>query len=127
MSKPMLKLSAVTLDCPDQEALADFYANLLGWEKKRFDEEWLAVLSPEGNICLLFQEVSDYVPPVWPNEPGKQQQMTHLDFAASPADKEEVIKHALACGAKLSPVQYSDYYTVFIDPAGHPFCISFFD
>lgn len=39
MSRPTIKLSSVTLDCPDQEALADFYANLLGWEKKRFDEE----------------------------------------------------------------------------------------
>jgi catechol 2,3-dioxygenase-like lactoylglutathione lyase family enzyme len=126
MSRPMIKFASVTLDCPNQEALADFYAALLGWEKQRFDEEWLAVLSPDGNICLLFQEIDDYVPPVWPNEPGEQQQMTHLDFAASPADKDAVINHAIACGATLSPVQYSDFYTVFFDPAGHPFCISFF-
>jgi len=126
MAGPTIRFSSVTLDCTNQEALADFYAALLGWEKKRFDEEWLAVLSPDRNICLLFQETNDYVPPVWPNEPGKQQQMTHLDFSASPADKDAVTEHAIACGAKLSPVQYSDGYTVFIDPAGHPFCISFF-
>ena len=102
MSRPMIKFASVTLDCPNQEALADFYAALLGWEKQRFDEEWLAVLSPDGNICLLFQEIDDYVPPVWPNEPGEQQQMTHLDFAASPADKDAVINHAIACGATLS-------------------------
>lgn len=127
MSRPSIRFASVTLDCPDQEALADFYAALLGWEKRRFDEEWLAVLSPDEKICLLFQQISDYVPPVWPNEPGKQQQMTHLDFAASSRDRESVIKHALDCGAGLSPVQYSDFYTVFFDPVGHPFCISFFD
>jgi len=126
MPGPNIKFASVTLDCPDQEALADFYASLLGWEKKRFDEEWLAVLCPDCKLYLLFQEISDYVPPVWPNEPGKQQVMTHLDFAAAPADKNEVIKHAVACGAKISPVQYSDSYTVFFDPAGHPFCISFY-
>lgn len=126
MSKPTINFASVTLDCPNQEELADFYASLLGWKKQRFDEEWLAVLSPDDKICLLFQEISDYVPPVWPNEPGKQQQMTHLDFAAAPADKEAVIKHALECGATLSPVQYADFYVIFKDPVGHPFCISFF-
>ncbi len=126
MSTPNIKFASVTLDCPDQEALADFYAALLGWEKRRFDAEWLAVIPPAGDFYLLFQEVSDYVPPVWPNEPGKQQQMVHLDFAASPSDKEAVRKHAVACGATICSVQYSDDYTIFIDPVGHPFCISFY-
>lgn len=125
MSKPTINFASVTLDCPNQEELADFYAALLGWNKQRFDEEWLAVISPDEHICLLFQEIEDYIPPVWPNEKGKQQQMTHLDFASSPDEKESVKRHALACGATLASVQYSADYTVFIDPVGHPFCISF--
>ena len=126
MSKPTINFASVTLDCPNQEELADFYAALLGWNKQRFDEEWLAVISPDEHICLLFQEIEDYIPPVWPNEKGKQQQMTHLDFASAPDEKESVKSHALACGATLASVQYSADYTVFIDPVGHPFCISFF-
>ena len=126
MSKPTINFASVTLDCPDQEALADFYTALLGWDKVRYDDEWLAVNSPDKHICLLFQEIEDYLPPVWPNEQGKQQQMTHLDFSSSPNEKEAVISHALACGAAFASVQYSENYTIFIDPVGHPFCISFY-
>ncbi len=126
MPGPKINFASVTLDCPDQEKLADFYAALLGWNKKRFSEEWLAVISPDDQICLLFQEIEDYVSPVWPNEKGKQQQMTHLDFAAAPKEKEAVKSHALSCGAALASVQYSQDYTVFLDPVGRPFCVSFF-
>lgn len=125
MDKPAIRFASVTLDCPNQEELADFYTALLGWNKQRFDEEWLGVISPDGHLCLLFQETEDYAPPVWPNERGKQQQMTHLDFASSPGEKEAVTSHALACGASLAEVQFYEDSTVFIDPAGHPFCVSF--
>lgn len=126
MSKPKIQFASFTLDCPNQEELADFYVALLGWDKKRFDEEWLAVISPDKHICLLFQETEDYVSPVWPNEAGKQQQMAHLDFAGATNEKEAVKAHALACGAVMASVQYSEHYMTFIDPVGHPFCISFF-
>jgi hypothetical protein len=125
MPAPEIRFAAVTLDCPNQEELADFYSALLSWEKHRFDEEWLAVLSPDKHVCLLFQQIEDYLPPVWPNEKGRQQQMTHLDFAAAAVDKEAVKHHALACGASFAAVQYAEDYTIFIDPVGHPFCISF--
>ncbi len=92
MSRPTINFASVTLDCPNQEELADFYTALLGWNKQRFDEEWLAVISPDKHICLLFQEIEDYIPPVWPNEKGKQQQMTHLDFASTPNEKDAVKK-----------------------------------
>ena len=125
MSRPTINFASVTLDCPNQEELADFYAALLSWNKNRFDEEWLGVISPDRLICLLFQEINDYVPPVWPNEKGSQQQMTHLDFASKPEERETVTSHALSCGATLASVQYFAHSTVFIDPAGHPFCIGF--
>ncbi len=126
MSNPIINFASVTLDCPNQEELANFYAALLGWKKQRFDEEWLAVVSLDKHICLLFQQINDYISPVWPNEKGKQQQMTHLDFSASPDEKNAVKNHALSCGATLASVQYSEDYMIFIDPVGHPFCISFF-
>ncbi|MFT3887567.1 MAG: VOC family protein [Arachnia sp.] len=127
MSGPTINLAYVTLDCPDPEELADFYSVLLGWAKNRISDEWLAVAPPEGRFSLLFQESKDYIPPVWPSEQGKQQQMMHLDFSASPGDKEAVERHALSCGATLSPVQHYPEYTIFLDPVGHPFCIGFVD
>lgn len=126
MDTPTIHFASVTLDCPNQEELADFYSALLGWSKQRYDEEWLAVISPDKHTCLLFQEVEDYISPVWPNEKGKQQQMTHIDFASAPSEKEAVVHHALACGATFASVQHSTDYVIFMDPVGHPFCISFF-
>ena len=63
------------------------------------------------------------MPPVWPEEPGAQQQMAHLDFIVP--DREtmpQAVQHALACGAAMAPVQFSDSWVTLTDPAGHPFC-----
>jgi hypothetical protein len=62
------------------------------------------------------------VPPIWPEEPEMQQQMVHIDFAVN--DIEKAVKHAIDCGARKSPVQYSENWTVMFDPAGHPFCLA---
>lgn len=118
---PVFQLNTITLDCSNAEELGDFYAKLLGWRKYRHDEDWLAVIAPGDTFTLLFQQMEDYQPPVWPAQPGQQQTMTHLDFHVS--DIPKAVEHALACGAVKAPVQYTDYWTVMIDPQGHPFCI----
>ena len=111
----------VILDSDNADALSAFYEKLLGW--KRFPgEEWTIVANVEQKgPWLTFQQVDDYVPPVWPAEPGKQQQMTHLDFHVK--DVEEGVKYALSCGATLSDVQLEEGWRVLLDPSGHPFCI----
>ncbi|CAB1241702.1 conserved protein of unknown function [Ruminococcaceae bacterium BL-6] len=120
-----IAINAVVLDCKDPSVLSDFYVRLLGWKKEpdNEDEEFVGIFSPAGNIRILFQKNEDYVSPVWPEEPGKQQQMTHLDFIVK--DKKQMglaVRHAVSCGASKADVQYSDHWTVMIDPAGHPFC-----
>lgn len=117
-----MKLGAVVLDSGDSEALSDFYQRLLGWKKKRIDEEWIVVFSDAGEgLPLVFQEVPSYQRPVWPWEAEKQQQMAHLDFYTD--DVEASVRHALSCGATLSAVQLGEGWKVLLDPAGHPFCI----
>lgn len=64
----------------------------------------------------------EYVPPVWPWEAGKQQQMAHIDFWVE--DLEEAVLHALKCGAKKSEVQYFETSVTLFAPQGHPFCLS---
>lgn len=108
-------------DCKNPDKLADFYANLLGWEKIEAGEGWAALRSPQGWI-LAFQGVDEYIPPVWPWKPGTQQQMAHIDFKVS--NLEEAVNFALKCGAKKSEVQYYETSTVMFDPEGHPFCLS---
>jgi catechol 2,3-dioxygenase-like lactoylglutathione lyase family enzyme len=111
----------IALDCPDANALADFYARITGWEKEISSDEWAALRTPQ-NMLLVFQTVKEYVPPVWPWEEGRQQQMAHIDFLVD--DLQEAVDLAIACGAAKAETQYYDTSTVMTDPAGHPFCLS---
>lgn len=111
----------IAFDCPNANDLADFYMKLSGWEKEISSDEFAALRTPEG-ILLVFQTVENYVPPVWPWQDGKQQQMAHIDFKVDSLPEAET--HALTCGAAKAEVQYYDTSTVMLDPAGHPFCLS---
>ena len=109
------------LDCKNAQALSDFYAKLLDWEKDTTDPEWIVVKSKDSTVNLLFQQDEDYVPPVWPEKPGCQQKSVHLDFSVD--DMEKGVAHAVACGAKKADMQFAPWWTVMIDPEGHPFCL----
>lgn len=120
-----IELDAVVLECADIEALADFYIRLLGWKRNNEEPgEWLDIVPPSGGAKIAFQQNDGYRPPVWPDEPGRQQQMAHLDFAVRGAGQmREAVRHALACGAALAGAQYGgEAWVTLIDPAGHPFC-----
>lgn len=122
---PRISLNAVVLECRDTAALSEFYVRLLGW-KKHYGEsdEWIDIISPSGGVKIAFQKNEDYIPPVWPDEPGAQQQMAHLDFEVPDKEQMELaVKHAVSCGALKAGVQYDEEkWTTMIDPAGHPFC-----
>jgi len=120
-----LKLAkmGVVLDSDNPDELSDFYQKLLGWEKRKYTINSIVFNDDDNGIPfqLLFQYDENYACPVWPAEPGEQQQMEHLDFFVE--NLEEGVIHALSCGAALSPIQFRDSWRVMIDPAGHPFCI----
>lgn len=113
----------VVLDTDNAVELSEFYEKLLGWT--RFPgEEYTVIANAEQKgfpTWITVQQVNDYVPPVWPETPGEQQQMAHLDFHVE--NVEEGVKHALSCGATISEIQYDERWRVMIDPAGHPLCI----
>ncbi len=111
----------IALDCPDANALADFYAAITGWDKELSSDEWAALRTPEG-VLLVFQTVEEYTPPVWPWKEGYQQQMAHIDFKVD--DLREAEELAARHGAVKADVQFFDTSTVMLDPAGHPFCLS---
>src|SRR3954451_4617335 len=75
-------LFAVTLDAPDAIALARFYADLLGMEVGYEGPEG-ALISGSGK-SLMFQQISDYNAPQWP-DPGHPQQ-AHLDIIVEDLD-----------------------------------------
>lgn len=120
---PQIELATVVLDSKDIKGLSEFYIRLLGWTKE-YEEEgiWISIVSPTKGIRLGFQSNEDYLPPVWPEEEGKQQQMLHLDFSVGKENLEAAVEHAIACGAVKAKDQYSEHWVVMLDPAGHPFC-----
>lgn len=120
-----IKMYSFTVDCKDPHELAKFYAAMLKWEAMDLEDGWACVYAPGTNQgtypCILFQENPAYVPPVWPAKPGAQQQMAHLDFAVN--DLEQAVQSAVEYGATVAEEQFSDGWTVMLDPAGHPFCL----
>jgi len=118
-----IKFDKVVLDCLDPQALADFYIRLLGFTKGYDKDGFVIIGSKASNVDIGFQRNPDYVQPVWPEADGRQQQMLHLDFAVDPAEHEYWVQQAVSLGAKVAKEQYSDHWTVMLDPEGHPFCI----
>jgi len=120
-SRPGVHLMTVCLDCRDAEEMAAFYTGLLGWEVVGRDHDFILVNSPDGGVGLSFQEEAWYQPPVWPEEPGEQAKMIHLDLQVT--ELESAVARALACGGRLAASQFRDDLRVILDPAGHPVCL----
>ncbi|MGO8960031.1 MAG: VOC family protein [Streptosporangiaceae bacterium] len=121
MTRPSMTLTATVLGAPDARALAGFYCELLGWESRADEPDWVALTAPGGGAGLSFQTEEGHVPPAWPAGPGDQQMMMHLDIEVD--DLEVAGAHAVRCGARLADYQPQDDVRVYLDPAGHPFCL----
>lgn len=125
------KLDLIVLDCPDAMELATFYAKLLRWRlEDGSDADWatlspprggLTPENPDGEATLAFQKIDDYQRPTWPG--GTHPQQFHLDFAVP--DIEAAEPRVLTLGAAVHEHQpsASGSFRVYVDPAGHPFCL----
>ena len=113
---PVMRLFAVTIDAPDASALARFYADLTGMEVTYDGPEGALVAG--GGKNLMFQQISDYTPPRWP-DPTRPQQ-AHLDLLVEDPGAGEA--RALELGARALDAG-GDRFKVLTDPAGHPFCL----
>jgi catechol 2,3-dioxygenase-like lactoylglutathione lyase family enzyme len=116
-----MTLSGIVLDAPDARDLAAFYRRLLGWVVTQNEPDWVKLGAPNGGAGLSFQTERAYRRPVWPAAPGDQQMMVHLDVEVD--DLRAAGAHALAAGAVLAEHQPQDDVRVYLDPAGHPFCL----
>ena len=121
MSHPSVQLTATVLGTPDPGRLARFYAELLGWEIRAEEEDWVALRDPKGGAGLSFQAEQLHRRPVWPGNTVDQQMMMHLDFEVE--DLQAASAHALSLGASLAEYQPQSDTLVHYDPAGHPFCL----
>jgi predicted enzyme related to lactoylglutathione lyase len=115
------RMRSYVLDCTDPRELADFYASLLGWRVTSVEEDWVVVQDEGGLHRLCAQAVEAYNPPEWPGSEHPQQ--AHLDLTVDDLDAAE--RAALEIGARRHSFQpgEQDGFRVFLDPAGHPFCL----
>ena len=121
VERPEMSVTSVVLGAPDAQQLAAFYRKLLGWEVRTDEPGWVTLRAPDGGMGLAFQDEADHVPPVWPAGPGDQQMMAHLDIQVR--DLETAGAHAIGAGARLADFQPQEHVRVYLDPAGHPFCL----
>ena len=112
---PGTALFAVTIDTDDSASLARFYADLLGMEVTYEGPEGALVTGYGRNV--MFQQISEYTAPQWPDPAHPQQ--GHLDIVVEDLDAGEA--RALELGATKLDSQPT--FRVFSDPVGHPFCL----
>lgn len=118
----LIRLSSVTVNCPDADQLAKFYAKITGGDVTFSHPDWATVTCPGGRID--FQTVSDYVPPEWPGRAAVA--LIHLDFFVD--DLAVTAAVVLRAGAtRLEEQPNFEHCLVFADPAAHPFCLTTID
>lgn len=111
------RFPSFVIDCPDPGALAAFYGTMLGW-KTEVSSGWADIRSGNDQ-CISFQQVAAYTAPQWPGQELPQQM--HLDVIVDDLDEAEAA--VLALGATKHEHQPGTTFRVFLDPAGHPFCL----
>ena len=108
------RLHHTILDCPDPQALAEFYCALLDWPISYADEDFVVVAANDHTSGLAFQRAPDHRAPTWPDPEVPQQ--IHLDVMVD--DPKSAAQAVQGLGA--TPM---DGEGVYADPAGHPFCL----
>lgn len=114
------RLEKTVPDCPDPRALAAFYAQILGMRvNEDTNGDWVVIGREAGWRELAFQRAPEYLPPEWPDPQRPQQE--HLDIRVDDVDAAE--EAVLALGARRVQAAHEEGFRVFVDPAGHPFCL----
>ena len=112
------RFPSIVIDCPDPGALATFYGTMLDWKVDTSPPGWVEIRADYGQ-CISFQPVESYTPPRWPAQDVPQQM--HLDVVVDDLDAAEAA--VIALGATKHEYQPGTSFRVFLDPAGHPFCL----
>lgn len=115
----LVEWMAMTVDCPEPDIMADFYAALLGGTVTRR-------VPGEANVdasgwLINFRAAPDYRPPTWPSPDVP----LHVHFEYVVEDPQAAAQQLVPLGASLAAHQDSDnpHLLGMLDPAGHPFCL----
>ncbi|MHB2029420.1 MAG: VOC family protein [Acidimicrobiales bacterium] len=115
----LIRFGSLSLDCADPLALGTFWAEVLGGEIAFTSDDFVAVKLE--HVWLSMLRVENYQPTTWPEDEVPKQM--HLDLAVGELEQSEQL--VVRLGAKKTTVQpQPDRWRVFLDPAGHPFCLT---
>ncbi len=117
-SMAIARFPSLVIDCPDPLALATFYGALLDWPVRTLEKGGAEIRAEYGD-SIGFHEVESYRPPNWPDQDVPQQM--HVDVLVDNLDDAEAA--VMELGASKHPNQPGKTFRVFLDPAGHPFCL----
>ncbi|GAB7068213.1 VOC family protein [Mycobacterium hodleri] len=111
-----LDMATVTFDCTDPDALAAWWADVLGSEVNAVVPGEFVLVTRQGGTAVGFQRVPDPTP-------GKNK--AHLDLHAD--DMEAEVARVVALGAReVERNGFGDDFrwVVLADPEGNAFCIA---
>lgn len=109
-----LRFSEICIDADDMHALADWWAEVLGWPAEDSDDGDVVLRAPEGaGPDWLILEVPE----------GKTiKNRIHFDF--TPDDQQAEVDRVVALGARHVDIGQGDQsWVVLADPEGNEFCI----
>jgi catechol 2,3-dioxygenase-like lactoylglutathione lyase family enzyme len=114
------RLSEIVVDCRDPEALAAWWAEVLGY-RVLGREDGAVEIGPEAGFggaapTLVFSPAADL-------PPGKPR--LHLDVNATDRDQDAELERLLGLGAIRADVGQTgdEGWHVLADPEGNPFCL----
>jgi catechol 2,3-dioxygenase-like lactoylglutathione lyase family enzyme len=115
------RFSELVVDCRDPEALAAFWAAVLGYEVIGREEDGAVEIGPEAGFggpapTLVFGRVPDPTP-------GKLR--LHIDVNPTDRDQDAELERLLALGATHADVGQTgdESWYVLADPEGNEFCL----
>jgi hypothetical protein len=110
-------IGAITIDCEDSESMRRFYREALGGVDMPGHSQSVRV----AGMPLNFRELDGWVRPTWP---GGDMQI-HFELLVPVGELERQAARLVSLGAEKSSHQDPDDpgLIVFLDPAGHPFCL----
>jgi len=113
------RLGTVVLDCADPAELAGFWSVVLDRPIVEKTDEWWELAPLDGGVAVAFQRVGKHRPP-----DARRPQQLHLDIAVDDLDASE--RSVLELGATTKGDVHPGAgkpWRVYLDPAGHPFCL----
>ena len=109
-------VDALTVDCAEPTALADFWCGALGYVRGGTDEELVWIDDPAGQgWTMLFQVVPE----------GKSvKNRLHLDLRPPASMEAEVVRlDGLGARSVRLVAEGDSFWTIMADPEGNEFCV----